>query len=51
MLSVDHYQFGLGNSQPVDGIAERLPGEAFALATSSVQPFKRTPDRPVVKAP
>jgi hypothetical protein len=40
MLSVDHYHFWLGNSQPVDGLAESLPGEAFALAASSVQPLK-----------
>jgi hypothetical protein len=40
MLSVDHYQFWLGNSQLVNGIAECLPGEAPALAASSVQPFK-----------
>ena len=40
MLSVDHYHFWLGNPQPVDGLAESLPGEAFALAASSVQPFK-----------
>jgi hypothetical protein len=40
MLSVDHYHFWLGNPQPVDGLAESLPGEAFALAASSVQPPK-----------
>jgi hypothetical protein len=40
MLPVDHYQFGLDNPQPVDGFAERLPGEALSLSTTSVQPLK-----------
>ena len=51
MLSVYHYHFGLGNSQPVDGFAEFLPGEALPLTASSVQPFKRTLYCPVVETP
>ena len=40
MLSVDHHHFGFGNPQPVDGFAEHLPGKAFTLSASSVQPFE-----------
>jgi hypothetical protein len=40
MLSADHFQFRLGDTQPVDGFAERLPGEALSFSTSSVQPLK-----------
>jgi hypothetical protein len=44
-------QLGLGNPEAIYGFNENLPGEAFTLATSSVQPFECTFNRPTVKTP
>ena len=40
MFSVDNNHFGFGDPQPVDGFAKNRPGKAFALPSSSVQPFE-----------
>jgi hypothetical protein len=36
MFAVDHHHFRVGNTKPVCGPAEHLPGKAFALPPSSV---------------
>jgi hypothetical protein len=44
-------EFGFCDPEAIYGFNENLPGEAFTLATSSVQPLECTFNRPSVKTP
>jgi len=51
MFSVNHHYLGFGYPEPFYGFCEHFPGEAFALSSSTVQPFEGTFHGPSIKAP
>jgi len=46
-----YWQFGFCDPEAIYGLNENLPGEAFTLATSSVQPFECTFNPPPSSMP